>query len=133
MKLKLGENVISFVDEQVDWGVEKNCIQTIAAALGNFYAMLPPMLPNTSGDGWRFYKKRKLSCAEQNSCNTTGSDEILENDVDHELLSEAELAWSQTQREWSIQHVLFPSLRLFFKPPASMATNGTFVQANIYL
>ncbi|KAI9074670.1 hypothetical protein K1719_043386 [Acacia pycnantha] len=110
----------------VDWGVEKNCIQTIAAALGNFYAMLPPMLPNPSGDGWRFYKKRKLSCAEQNSCNTTGSDEILENDVDHELLSEAELAWSQ--REWSIQHVLFPSLRLFFKPPASMATNGTFVQ-----
>ncbi|KAK4256291.1 hypothetical protein QN277_009176 [Acacia crassicarpa] len=110
----------------VNWGVEKNCIQTIAAALGNFYAMLPPMLPNPSGDGWRFYKKRKLSCAEQNSCNTTGSDEILENDVDHELLSEAELAWSQ--REWSIQHVLFPSLRLFFKPPASMATNGTFVQ-----
>ncbi|XP_054812223.1 DNA mismatch repair protein MLH1 [Prosopis cineraria] len=110
----------------VDWEDEKNCFQEIAAALGNFYAMHPPMLPNPSGEGLRLYKKRKLSCAEQNSCNITGADEMLENDFDHELLSEAQLAWSQ--REWSIQHVLFPSMRLFFKPPASMATNGTFVQ-----
>jgi len=49
-----------------------------------------------------------------------------EDGIDHELLAEAETAWSQ--REWTIQHVLFPSMRLFLKPPKSMATDGTFVQ-----
>ena len=56
----------------------------------------------------------------------TGSGVIIEKEVKHELLSEAETAWAQ--REWSIQHVLFPSMRLFFKPSVSMASNGTFVQ-----
>jgi len=56
---------------------------------------------------------------------SSGSD-VIDNKVEHEMFSEAETAWAQ--REWSIQHVLFPSMRLFFKPPASMATDGTFVQ-----
>lgn len=55
-------------------------------------------------------------------------DVTIEDEMEHELLSEAETAWAQ--REWSIQHVLIPSMRLFFKPPASMATNGTFVQVS---
>lgn len=55
-----------------------------------------------------------------------GEGAVRENEVDHELLSEAETAWAQ--REWSIQHVLFPSMRLFLKPTTSMATNGTFVR-----
>jgi DNA mismatch repair protein MLH1 len=38
---------------------EKNCFQSVSAALGNFYAMHPPMLPNPSGYGLQFYKKRK--------------------------------------------------------------------------
>nr|KYP45567.1 DNA mismatch repair protein Mlh1 [Cajanus cajan] len=111
----------------VDWEEEKNCIQAVSAALGNFYAMHPLMLPNPSGEGSLFYKKRKLidGIAEENTCDSTGSD-IIDNEVEHELLSEAETAWAQ--REWSIQHVLFPSMRLFFKPPVSMATDGTFVQ-----
>ncbi|KAK9066815.1 hypothetical protein SSX86_014138 [Deinandra increscens subsp. villosa] len=88
----------------VVWNDERICFQTIAAALGNFYAMHPPLLPNPSGDNSDFYNK----------------------EIDEELISEAENAWAQ--REWSIQHVLFPSMRLFFKPPTSMAANGTFVQ-----
>ncbi|MED6132717.1 DNA mismatch repair protein [Stylosanthes scabra] len=111
----------------VDWEDERNCIQAVSAALGNFYAMHPPMLPNPSGEGLLFYKKRKMldSCAEGNTCDVVGSD-VINDKVEQELLSEAETAW--TQREWSIQHVLFPSMRLFLKPPVSMATNGTFVQ-----
>lgn len=50
----------------------------------------------------------------------------MEEDIDYKLLSEAENAWAQ--RDWSIQHILFPSMRLFFNPPSSMATDGTFVQ-----
>lgn len=64
------------------------------------------------------YPVKTLKCISGN--------DVVEEGVDEELLSEAENAWAQ--REWSIQHVLFPSMRLFFKPPTSMATNGTFVQ-----
>ncbi|KAI8526584.1 hypothetical protein RHMOL_Rhmol12G0007500 [Rhododendron molle] len=112
----------------VDWDDEKSCFQSIAAALGNFYAMHPPLLPNPSGDGLQFYKRRKpfrSTQAEEIPCKST-EDHAMEGDIDQELISEAETAWAQ--REWSIQHVLFPSMRLFFKPPTSMATNGTFVQ-----
>lgn len=58
----------------------------------------------------------------------TGDDGIKETVIEHELLSEAETAWAQ--REWSIQHVLFPAMKLFLKPPTSMATNGTFVRVS---
>lgn len=50
--------------------------------------------------------------------------------MDHQLLAEADTAWAQ--REWAIQHVLFPSMRLFLKPPKSMATDGTFVQVSFF-
>ncbi|KAG6706748.1 hypothetical protein I3843_07G229700 [Carya illinoinensis] len=113
----------------VDWEDEKNCFQSISAALGIFYAMHPPMLPNPSGDGMQFYKKRKPLRNpedEENTPENIGDDTTGENEIEQELLSEAETVW--VQREWSIQHVLFPSMRLFFKPPSSMATNGTFVR-----
>ncbi|XP_038681486.1 DNA mismatch repair protein MLH1 isoform X2 [Tripterygium wilfordii] len=126
----------------VDWEDERNCFQTIAAALGNFYAMHPPLLPKPSGDDLQFYRKRKPvripqdeetpSYDMEKNFDTESKMELeqknldMESEMEVELLSEAETAWAQ--REWSIQHVLFPSMRLFFKPPSSMATNGTFVQ-----
>lgn len=113
----------------VDWEDEKNCLQGISAALGNFYAMHPPLLPNPSGDGLQFYKRSTHLGASDDGIDFSdngGNDNKMEDEIDHELLSEAQIAWSQ--REWSIQHVLFPSLRLFLKPPPSMAANGTFVQ-----
>lgn len=113
----------------IDWESEKNCFQGISAAVGNFYAIHPPMLPNPSGDGLKFYeKKRPYKNAEdrENPSGNTRDDGIKETVIEHELLSEAETAWAQ--REWSIQHVLFPAMKLFLKPPTSMATNGTFVR-----
>ncbi|KAK9162100.1 hypothetical protein Syun_003002 [Stephania yunnanensis] len=108
----------------VDWEDEKNCFQTIAASLGNFYAMHPPLLPNPeSEEGLRFYKKIKQQGASEDPQKDSND---LEDDEDHELRSEAKTAWDQ--RDWCIQHVLFPSMRLFLKPPKSMANNGTFVQ-----
>lgn len=56
---------------------------------------------------------------------------IEEDIIDQDLLAEAETTWAQ--REWSIQHVLFPAMRLFLKPPKVMATNGTFVQVILLL
>ncbi|CAL5439040.1 unnamed protein product [Camellia sinensis] len=58
----------------VDWEDEKSCFQSIAAALGNFYAMHPPLLPNPSGDGLQIYKRRKpfrSPQAEENSMKNT--------------------------------------------------------------
>ncbi|GKB30923.1 DNA mismatch repair protein MLH1 isoform X1, partial [Tanacetum coccineum] len=104
------------------WNNEKVCFQTIAAALGNFYAMHPPLLPNPSGDNSDFYKKGSA----QGKGNVSEGNDMVEDGVDNELLSKPKNVWAQ--REWSVQHVLFPSMRFFFKPPTSMATNGTFVQ-----
>ncbi|KAF7040494.1 hypothetical protein CFC21_050388 [Triticum aestivum] len=109
----------------IAWDVEKECFRTAAAAIGNFYALHPPILPNPSGKGIRLYKKNKdsMESAGQADNDLTSTDE---DDMDQELVAEAEAAWAQ--REWTIQHVLFPSMRLFLKPPKSMATDGTFVQ-----
>lgn len=45
---------------------------------------------------------------------------------DIDMRAEAETAWAH--REWSIQHVLFPAMKLFLKPPMHMANDGTAVQ-----
>ncbi|KAK9200379.1 hypothetical protein WN944_015576 [Citrus x changshan-huyou] len=113
----------------VDWEDEKCCFQAIAAALGNFYAMHPPLLPNPSGEGLQCYKKRKPlknPVDIERYPNDAGDNVENEDEIEHQLLAEAEAAWAQ--REWSIQHVLFPAMRLFLKPLNSMATNGTFVK-----
>uniref|UniRef100_A0A0D9YK94 DNA mismatch repair protein S5 domain-containing protein n=2 Tax=Oryza glumipatula TaxID=40148 RepID=A0A0D9YK94_9ORYZ len=119
---RLPEFVLALGND-VTWDDEKECFRTVAAAIGNFYALHPPILPNPSGNGIQLYKKNRDSMAHEHVENDLISDE---NDVDQELLAEAEAAWAQ--REWTIQHVLFPSMRLFLKPPKSMATDGTFVQ-----
>lgn len=121
---RIPEFVLSLGND-VDWEDEKNCFQTIAAAVGNFYAMHPPLLPSPSGDGLQFYRRKPEKNPDDKE-KATDIDVEMEDELEHELLSEAETAWAQ--REWSIQHVLFPSMRLFLKPPTSMATNGTFVQ-----
>ncbi|KAK1276725.1 DNA mismatch repair protein MLH1 [Acorus gramineus] len=122
----------------VDWEDEKECLQTISAALGNFYAMHPPILPNPAGDGIEYYKRNReksndtdikmsiLVVVRQFDIVADDNNNEGNCELEQELLAEAETAWAQ--REWTIQHVLFPSMRLFLKPPKSMATNGTFVQ-----
>ncbi|KAL2924935.1 DNA mismatch repair protein MLH1 [Bienertia sinuspersici] len=110
----------------IDWEDEKNCFQTISAALANFYAMHPPILPNPSGDGLHHYKRKPATVSLDEELNRSDTNEIGEDNIEHELLAEAETAWAQ--REWSVQHILIPAMRLFLKPPNSMAKNGTFVQ-----
>lgn len=113
----------------VDWDDETGCYQTIAATIANFYAMHPPILPNPAGNRIQFYKKRNRQAENvmvKDITNSTNNDGVGEDDIDQDLVAEAETAWSQ--REWTIQHVLFPAMRLFLKPPKAMASNGTFVQ-----
>ncbi|KAG9154439.1 hypothetical protein Leryth_024822 [Lithospermum erythrorhizon] len=55
----------------------------------------------------QYFCRKKLS-------SHPGSD-VMEDGIYSDLLSEAETAWAQ--REWSIQHILIPAMRLFLKPP----------------
>ncbi|XP_019440187.1 PREDICTED: DNA mismatch repair protein MLH1-like isoform X2 [Lupinus angustifolius] len=107
----------------VDWKDEKNCIQGISVALGNLYAMHPPMFPNPFGDGLFNYKK--VNQLERGTFDITGVDAI-NNKVEHGMPSQPKNEW--TEYEWKIQHFVFPSFRDFLKPSVSMATNGTFVK-----
>lgn len=115
----------------VDWDEEKECFESLAASIGDFYALHPPLLPNPSGEGLKFYQISKSKCSvEQSTANEQQNIDqetpANETNIDQELLAEAETGWAQ--REWTIQHVLFPSLKLFLKPPNHMANDGTFVQ-----
>ncbi|GLJ54312.1 hypothetical protein SUGI_1165300 [Cryptomeria japonica] len=101
----------------VDWDTEKGCFESIAAAIGDFYALHPPLLPNPSEEGPKFY---------QISEGNDHMDQQKETNIDEDLIEEAKIKWDQ--REWAIQHILFPSLKLFLKPPKEMASDGTFVQ-----
>jgi hypothetical protein len=47
-------------------------------------------------------------------------------EFERDMKAEAEAAWAH--REWTIQHVLFPAMKLFLKPPNHMANDGTVVQ-----
>lgn len=58
-----------------------------------------------------------------------GSDDV--EDFESDMRAEAETAWAQ--REWTIQHVLFPAMKLFLKPPSHMASDGTAVQVQFCL
>ncbi|KAI5069224.1 hypothetical protein GOP47_0015525 [Adiantum capillus-veneris] len=112
----------------VDWDTEKMCFETFAAALADFYAMHPPMLPNPTDDGLSFFKLQKGQASSQaeKASQEEADMQMEDTDIDEELVGEAEKVWAQ--RVWTIEHVLFPALRLFLKPPKHMATDGTAVQ-----
>ena len=52
-------------------------------------------------------------------------------EIDEDLIAEAQKAWEQ--RSWTIEHVLFPALKLFLKPSRQMATDGTVIQVKAML
>lgn len=63
--------------------------------------------------------KSKQAATDEGSEEQAGGSDI-------DMRAEAETAWAH--REWSIQHVLFPAMKLFLKPPMHMANDGTAVQ-----
>ncbi|KAG0627657.1 hypothetical protein M758_2G218500 [Ceratodon purpureus] len=118
--LNLGNNV--------DWETEMECFETFAAAMADFYAMHPPFLPNPNGDehSQTYYvgKPKQASNNGSSEEQAGGSDGMEE--FERDMRAEAEAAWAH--REWTIQHVLFPAMKLFLKPPSHMANDGTAVQ-----
>ncbi|BBN11049.1 DNA mismatch repair protein MLH1 [Marchantia polymorpha subsp. ruderalis] len=130
------ERLPSFVlnlGNNVDWETEKECFESFSAALAEFYAVHTPSLPNPSGDGIILYQRLKNKLANTND-KSTETDNLMERNEDvnskdtesEDLLSEAQTIWAQ--REWTVQHVLFPAMKLFLKPPRHMAKDGSAIQ-----
>ncbi|KAL2653676.1 hypothetical protein R1flu_021804 [Riccia fluitans] len=130
------ERLPSFVlnlGNNVDWETEKECFESVSAALAELYMIHTPSLPNPAGDGVLLYQRHKQMAANASGepAEADGRQEVpevsqsekLESD---ELLAEAETVWAQ--REWTIQHVLFPAMKLFLKPPRHMAKDGSAIQ-----
>lgn len=44
---------------KVDWDTEKDCFETFAAAVAEFYALNPPLLPNPDDKGLNIYPVSK--------------------------------------------------------------------------
>jgi len=109
----------------VDWENEMECFETFAAAMADFYAMHPPLLPNPNGDelSQAYYDGKGGNPGHEESADGSG---LKDKELDSDLKAEAEIAWAQ--REWAIQHILFPALKLFLKPPNHMANDGTAIQ-----
>ncbi|CAM6089478.1 unnamed protein product [Calypogeia fissa] len=120
------------IGNNVDWEAEKECFETFAAAIADFYAIYPPLLPNPSDQGlksWETSKPSTDSGVGTGSGNDGGSiSEASSANVilDPDLLAEAKTVWSK--RDWTIQHVFFPAMKLFLSPPRHMANDGTVVR-----
>uniref|UniRef100_A0A0D9VAD6 DNA mismatch repair protein Mlh1 C-terminal domain-containing protein n=1 Tax=Leersia perrieri TaxID=77586 RepID=A0A0D9VAD6_9ORYZ len=65
---RLPEFVLALGND-VNWENEKECFRTVAAAIGNFYALHPLILPNPSGKGIHLYKKNRECMADEHAQN----------------------------------------------------------------
>lgn len=118
----------------VDWDSEKECFESLSLAFADFYALHPPLLERPNPD-------------QRSTANGGGEEETIDARREQDEVSgegtqagisprgesakdesgeEAERLWAQ--REWTIQHLLFPALKFFLKPPIHMANDGTIVQ-----
>ncbi|GBG72174.1 hypothetical protein CBR_g11107 [Chara braunii] len=172
--LALGNNV--------DWDSEKECFETFAAALADFYCCHPfarqdsPMEDRTAeaaqSPHTRQKRQRVLGEDDQDDgCKTEQEIGVQGERADHSgdeednntgpnngaccrqpeekgaveekglekreeecdgkegrLRAGSDTLESTATRDWMIQHLWLPSIRLFLKPPAQMAQDGTFVQ-----
>jgi DNA mismatch repair protein MLH1 len=64
-------------------------------------------------------------CLDEQELSMNGSD-LEEGEKVIELRAEAQTVWAQ--REWTIQHILFPAMKLFLKPPNHLANDGSVIQ-----
>jgi hypothetical protein len=68
---------------------------------------------------------------EPSSGGEDAAETTTEMDTEAEERAAAEAAWAA--RDWNIQHLMFPAMRLFLKPQKFMATDGTMVQVRALL
>jgi hypothetical protein len=68
---------------------------------------------------------------EPSSGREDAAETTTKSETEAEEKAAAEAAWAA--RDWNIQHLMFPAMRLFLKPQKFMATDGTMVQVRALL
>lgn len=87
----------------VDWETEKGCFKTLAAVIGDFYAVKPLLNKPAASQGTAVSAKAGTA-------------------ADHGLLAGHR---DQQQREWLLRHVVMPAIKFMLKPPQARARDGT--------
>lgn len=91
--------------QKVEWGEEERCFRSLALALADLYAVHPLLPPSSPGE------------AEGEG----GLDQASRG-------GESQEEGERRAREWSVQHVILPALRLFLKPGRHRAGDGSLVE-----
>ncbi|KAJ1534924.1 DNA mismatch repair protein [Nowakowskiella sp. JEL0078] len=87
------------IGSDVDWESEKSCFRSFCRNLAFFYAFEEP-----------------------------AEEELDIDDEMREKESKVELTEQQISYRWTVQHILFPALRMYFAAPNVFADNGSLVQ-----
>ncbi|PRW20651.1 DNA mismatch repair Mlh1 isoform X1 [Chlorella sorokiniana] len=93
--------------QHVEWGDEESCFRGLAQALAELYRLQPSI-----GD----------AAAEAEAEAAAGG-----NSEEQQAARDA-AQQRQRQREWTVQHVLLPALRLFLAPSRQRASDGSVVE-----
>lgn len=98
--------------QSVDWSEELSCFKSLAAALAHFYKLQPGLAPaEQAGIAYDSTAAEKL----QREVSFT-AEEVEGADKERK------------RREWIVQHVVLPALRLFLVPSKSRAGDGSLVE-----
>ena len=122
---------------QVNWEEEKECFQTLATELGQFYGLNhDPFLVDSSEEETRGEDKERGGERE--------GEEGREKSQEKERRQEREKGerggegeegsevpkdlYKRQPWKWTVEHVIFPALRSDFLPPKKMAADGSLLQ-----
>ena len=109
---------------KVEWQYEHECFETIARQLSEFYVPKPPTAPQSKSGS------QHDSSGNSAASSASSSQQSQSSPPSSEPGTQERSAWQKTLQtyEWTIQHMLFPSVKTLLYPPTSYASDGTFVQ-----
>ncbi|GAB4813902.1 hypothetical protein N2152v2_000948 [Parachlorella kessleri] len=118
--------------QRVEWGDEAECFRTLALALADLYSV-QPLVPYASPASVGAPADTTGSApAEGGMQGHTGQEPPQQAQQQGaqqgQQAQQQQLEEESRAREWSIQHVLLPALRLFLRPGRSRASDGTVLE-----
>ena len=131
---------------QVNWEEEKECFQTLATELGQFYGLNhdPFLVDSSEEETSGEEKERGGEREEKERGGEREGEEGREKSQEKERRREREEGerggegeegsevpkdlYKRQPWKWTVEHVIFPALRSDFLPPKKMATDGSLLQ-----
>lgn len=119
-------SLILSLGRNVEWSEESACFKGIAEELGQFYKLQRGVDPGELDAVYDGSSNNLVSTSQQQL--EGGGQSQLENNGSLEGDKREALQKERENREWSVQHVLIPALRLFLVPGKQRAGDGTVVE-----